>query len=204
MSLDFAILGFLSEGEHSGYDLKTRCFDREARHFWTADQAQVYRTLDRLERQRLVASRFEPQRGKPGRKLFSITTPGREELGEWLASEHHSPPYRDPFLIQLYFAEDLPTQTLVSVLESQRVEHQTRLEDLRRQLADRTAPAPVSRRDKLARLTLEAALAKTRSTIDWLDDCIETIRAEEEARTKGSARQRRLFESRKEPQGGAS
>jgi len=194
MSLDFAILGFLSEREHSGYDLKTRCFDREARHFWTADQAQVYRTLDRLEHQRLVVSRYQPQRGKPGRKLYSITTPGREELGEWLASEHESPPYRDPFLIQLYFADELPFDTLASVLEHQRAEHQSRLEELRRQLANRSQPVRISRREELARLTLEAALTKTRATIDWIDDCIETLEGHERASGAEPTPQRQLFD----------
>ena len=50
MSLGHAILGFLNREPMTGYDLKTRCFDDDAAHFWTADQAQVYRTLDRSPR----------------------------------------------------------------------------------------------------------------------------------------------------------
>ena len=47
MSLDFAILGFLSYSPFTGYDLK-KFFDQSVRHFWTADQSQIYRILARL------------------------------------------------------------------------------------------------------------------------------------------------------------
>ena len=53
MSLRFAILGFLSVRPFSGYDLK-RAFDQSVRHFWTADQAAIYRTLGELESKGLV------------------------------------------------------------------------------------------------------------------------------------------------------
>ena len=47
MSLEHAILGFLQYKPMSGYDLK-KIFDTSVRHFWPADQSQIYRTLTRL------------------------------------------------------------------------------------------------------------------------------------------------------------
>ena len=44
MSLDHAILGFLNYRRYSGYDLK-KIFDKSVRHFWPADQSQIYLTL---------------------------------------------------------------------------------------------------------------------------------------------------------------
>jgi len=49
MSLPHAILGFLREQPLTGYALKTQRFDVSVANFWPADQAQIYRTLDRLE-----------------------------------------------------------------------------------------------------------------------------------------------------------
>lgn len=194
MSLDYAILGFLSEGDLSGYDLKTRCFDRQARHFWTADQAQVYRTLDRLERDHLVSSHHIAQTAKPSRRVFKLTPSGRDALGLWLSAAHEPPPLRDPFLIQLYFAEQLTTESLVGILRESRSNQQQRLNELREQLAallkGKTRP---SRRDEFAQMTLEAAMATARANIDWLDDALETARAELEAQERGTAPQKRLF-----------
>ncbi len=49
MSLKHAILGFLELSPFSGYDLK-KAFDGSVQHFWPADQAQIYRTLNQLGR----------------------------------------------------------------------------------------------------------------------------------------------------------
>ena len=46
MSLEYAILGFLSYKPFSGYEMK-KAFDNSVRHFWYADQSQIYRTLAR-------------------------------------------------------------------------------------------------------------------------------------------------------------
>ena len=56
MSLGHAILGFLSRRPMTGYELKTRCFDQVASHFWTADQAQIYRTLDAIDTYKVQAT----------------------------------------------------------------------------------------------------------------------------------------------------
>jgi len=51
MSLAYAILNTLQQKEMTGYDLKTSCFDQCIAHLWPADQAQIYRTLDKLVEQ---------------------------------------------------------------------------------------------------------------------------------------------------------
>jgi PadR family transcriptional regulator AphA len=180
MALEHAILGFLSRGSMTGYDLKTRCFDDAAGHLWTADQAQVYRTLDRLAEQALVRSRLVPQRGKPDRRVYSITPAGRTTYQRWLASPVLPPPMRDPFLLHLFFAPDLPDADVLGLLENARVEYQRRLEHLRgpaRSDLDAWGVRTGRARDTELRLmTLAASTSATRSAIDWIDDSIERVR----------------------------
>lgn len=192
MSLDHAILGFLSSRPLTGYDLKTRCFDREAAPFWTADQAQVYRTLDRLDHATLVASRLIPQPGRPDRKLYSLTTAGRRALREWLETPHPLPPLRDPLLLQLFFSAGLPDEELLAVLATARDGYQRRLDGLRSAstLGGSGTPAksgahPTSaaqagsatRDAAVRRMTLAGAMAQARAAIDWIDDCRDRIGA---------------------------
>ncbi len=174
MSLDHAILGFLSEKPITGYDLKTRCFDETASHFWTADQAQVYRTLERLENRKFVRPRLERQHSRPDRKVYSATPAGISELHRWITSGGPAPPLRDPFLIRLRFAEGVSDDELLGLLGERRQEMQARLESLRTQTA-RPLPADAQLSAILERLTLDAAIAHARSSIDWLDDCTETL-----------------------------
>ena len=173
MSLDYAILGFLQSGQMSGYDLKTRCFDEEAAHFWTADQAQVYRTLDRLESQGDVTATRKRQRSRPDRKLYAITPTGEARPSEWASEPHPLPPHRDPFLIQLRFSSTLPNSALIETLDARRLEHQARLEGLRARRGEFETSSGMPKRDaRLQQMTLDAAIASERAAIDWLDDCL--------------------------------
>ncbi len=181
MSLSHAILGFLNRTPMTGYELKTRCFDRTASHFWTADQAQIYRTLERLEAKVFLTSQIEVQRGRPDRKVYSITADGHEALKDWLAQPRSLPAVRDPFLVQLFFSGELPEEDIVELLRSARDDHQKRLDGLRdetRHASVRLRRTARQRRDSSVQdMTLSSAIARTRTTIDWLDECIETVRA---------------------------
>ncbi|MDO9108702.1 MAG: PadR family transcriptional regulator [Coriobacteriia bacterium] len=189
MSLDHAILGFLADGDLSGYDIKTRCVDRDASHFWTADQAQVYRTLDRLESARHLTSKQKIQTGKPNRKVYRITQAGRVHLDDWLATSHALPPYRDAFLIQVYFGSELSDEALADVLERTRVQRQTRLSALRERATSHAMEvgSSANRPALMHRMTLDAAMAAERAAIDWLDDSLDTLRSL--ATESGSQRQ---------------
>ncbi len=177
MSLDHAILGFLAERERSGYDLKTRCFDVETRSLWTADQAQIYRTLERLQGAGLVRVRRKRQAGRPDRKLFSITDAGLAQLHRWLASLEPVPAPREPFLLHLYFGAGLADTELLGVLRARRVGHQERLDSLRMQ-ASEVQRGPGSGRERpLRSMALDGAIVEQRAAIDWLDDCIEMVEA---------------------------
>jgi PadR family transcriptional regulator, regulatory protein AphA len=180
MALEHAILGFLSGGPITGYDLKTRCFDEAAGHLWTADQAQVYRTLERLEDRGLARSKLVPQRGKPDRRLYTISAPGRAALAEWLRRPDEIAPSRDPFLLHLFFSGALPDDALLELLAHAREGHQLRLEHLRsdvtRDVDEWAASTGRVRDGEVRRLALGASLAVTRATIDWLDDCIDRVR----------------------------
>jgi PadR family transcriptional regulator, regulatory protein AphA len=85
MSLEHAILGFLNYHLYSGYDLK-KIFDNSIRHFWPADQSQIYRTLSRLEENGLAEMERVPQEDRPDRKVYHITEAGRAALREWLSN----------------------------------------------------------------------------------------------------------------------
>jgi DNA-binding PadR family transcriptional regulator len=73
MSLAHVILGLLQQQERTGYDLKTECFDDCISHLWPADQAQIYRTLDKLESQGWITCTVEIQHDRPNRKVYRIT-----------------------------------------------------------------------------------------------------------------------------------
>lgn len=174
MSLAHAILAILNVSPLTGYDLKHVAFDQSVAHFWPADQAQIYRTLDRLADEGLVGFEAEAQPGdRLDKKTYHITDQGRAELRRWLLDDQPLPAYRDPFLIRLFFADQLSNEEIVGLIDGQIRSHRERLAALE------GIPIPPPDADAmgdprwraLRRLTLDLGLRLTRAYLDWLDQC---------------------------------
>lgn len=176
MSLEYAILGFLAEHPRSGYGLKRRAFPEIEDVCWSADQAQIYRTLDRLENGKLVLSRRQRQSGRPDRRVFEITETGAEALSAWAREPQPIPHARDALLLHIFFADPADDEALLDILVAARAGYQKRLESLRRQAAATSGDATLSaRRVSVRRMSIDGAIARDRITVDWLDDCIEEV-----------------------------
>lgn len=169
MSLSHAILGILHLHPMSGYDLKTQYFDGSIAHFWHADQAQIYRTLDKLEALHLVHSELVIQENRPNRKVYHLTDAGRDEFRQWQLSVQPLPSVREPFLIQLFMANELPNSEILRLIAEQIAQHQKRL------AAYQAIPLPaledpqIDRWTALQRLTLEMGLASEAMYLQWLE-----------------------------------
>lgn len=116
MKLRHAILGLLSHGPQSGYDL-SRAFAGSVVNFWHADQSQVYRTLDRLEADGAISTRVIAQTGRPDRRVHSLTPEGWAELDAWLASPLEPRLDKDPLLARIFFAARLGHERVDALLE---------------------------------------------------------------------------------------
>ncbi|MEH2350883.1 MAG: PadR family transcriptional regulator [Nostoc sp.] len=175
MSLAYVIIGFLQQQEMTGYDLKTSCFDRCIAHLWPADQAQIYRTLDKLVEQGWITCTIEIQRDRPNRKVYSVTEPGKAEFARWLETHQPLPTIREPLLLQLHFAEQLPNETIIHLLEQQFAARIKKLAECEiidlPSLGDESA----NREQVMQRLVLELAIRREQTYIDWLKIAINVI-----------------------------
>jgi PadR family transcriptional regulator, regulatory protein AphA len=116
MSLDHAILGFLNYRPYSGYDLK-KIFDKSIRHFWPADQSQIYRTLNRMKDNGWVEIEVVQQEAYPNRKEYHITPPGQDELRQWLITPLKPEENRSADMIQVFFAAQLSDDEILEIFE---------------------------------------------------------------------------------------
>jgi PadR family transcriptional regulator AphA len=178
MSLPHAILGFLNVMPLTGYDLKTRAFDKTVAHFWPAVLPQIYRELDKMAAKGWVESELELQESKPNRKVYRITRAGQAELARWLRSYQPPPAHREAFLIQLFFAAQLSNEEILTLLRQQRQAHQDKLEVYRAIHIPRGSGTPHEERGRtLTWLTLDLGLRHEQMYLDWLDDAIATVEA---------------------------
>src|ERR1700744_823183 len=84
MALPHAILVSLREQAGSGYELTHR-FDRSIGYFWNATHQQIYRTLRTMEDDGWVSAKVVAQRGRPDKKVYTVSDAGRAELARWIA-----------------------------------------------------------------------------------------------------------------------
>lgn len=176
MSLAHAILGILQHEPMTGYDLKTKYFDESIAHFWPADQAQIYRTLDKLAEEAWAESELEIQQDRPNRKVYRITGAGRRELRRWLTSPQPLPVHREPFLVQLFFAEELDNDQIIAQMQAQRADHEALLAHYRAIRLPPLGSLKATRDLTFQRLTLELGIMTEEASIAWLDRAMEAVR----------------------------
>jgi PadR family transcriptional regulator AphA len=115
MSIQHAILGFLSWRPFTGYELKKLFADALSFH-WSGNNNQIYGSLVELHKSEAVTIEVQQQEKLPARKLYTITDKGRTELRGWLLSEPELPAFRSLAHIQLAWAEGLSDEELDSML----------------------------------------------------------------------------------------
>jgi len=179
MSLKHAILGFLSFKPFSGYDLK-KAFDRSVRHFWPANQSQIYRTLAELEKQGYVGKEVLAFQEHLDKKVYSITEPGRAELLRWLSTPLPAQDERNPFLIQVYFSGLLSDEELLHLFQEEvrRAEEELSIYTaIYQEVTSEDNRGIAPRTMFLSMLTLEYGLAGCQALLGWLNRAIGCIQS---------------------------
>ncbi|MFZ3266458.1 MAG: PadR family transcriptional regulator [Terriglobales bacterium] len=126
-----ALLGLLTIEPMSGYDLG--CVVRNSiGHIWRESYGQIYPNLKRLAANGLVDCRTEKHKGRPDRRVYSITKKGREQLAKWLCVPPQPEIPRNEMLLKLFFGSQVPIPILIGNLERMVEEHRALLEKFKR------------------------------------------------------------------------
>jgi DNA-binding PadR family transcriptional regulator len=123
------ILGLLANKPRSGYDIKA-VVDRSTRFFWAASYGQIYPELRRLEEDGLIEGEDAPSGGR-SRRVYTLTDAGRQALVDWLLGSTVTIELRDESLLRLFFADALPREQALMLLEGRKRGHEQYLEVLR-------------------------------------------------------------------------
>lgn len=157
----WVVLGLLGMRRMSGYEMK-QVVDRSTRFFWAASYGQLYPELRRLEGLGLVAGESEPTGARP-RRVFALSSEGREALHAWLRGSETRMETRDESLLRLFFADCLPRDEAVQLLRARADHHRASLAELEATAAAADADPP------FVSLTLRYGLDYCRWEIDWCE-----------------------------------
>ena len=169
MSIPGAILGLLSEGPMTGYEVAKR-FEHSLARVWPARPNQIYAALNRLETEGAVA---EVGREARNARRYAITEQGRAALVEWmLRPAHPERSLRFEPLLKANFAHALPPAQRGAWLNGQRRHWEEQIAWLDAQMKhlppDPAAPRPGPERaipDR--RRAAEAGRAIYAAMLDW-------------------------------------
>ncbi len=152
----YVVLGMVGLGARSGYEIKRRV-EISIRFFWTISQAQIYPSLELLERAGLLRGRSDPQGRRP-RRVFEITPAGEIALKDWLG-QHEPIPFelRDTGLLKLFFADALDESDALGLLMAVRRRSEERVAALR--AIEPEAESAVQKGDSYPLLTLRMGIA---------------------------------------------
>lgn len=121
----FLILGLLSEGSLSGYEIK-KIVDVRFSFFWSESFGQIYPQLKKLNEEGLIKeeSLKEAENSKTSRK-YNITDSGINELKEWLKEPVEKEVVRYEILLKLYFSNIVSPEVMLGhIKEFQRTHNQ--------------------------------------------------------------------------------
>src|SRR2546430_785013 len=107
----YSLLGFLTWGPASGYDLR-RIVDRSVAYFWPVSHTQIYNELRRLVASGYATERHVAQDDKPDKRVYRITAKGRDAFKDWLARPGGEISMRDPLTFKVFFGTEIDAPLL--------------------------------------------------------------------------------------------
>lgn len=164
MSVRQSLLAILDQGPCYGYQLRAE-FDRRTGSTWPLNVGQIYNTLERLERDRLVEKDDVDEHGHVD---WRITDAGSAEVRDWLASAVVRSPSRDELAIKITVAVTLPGVDVLQLIDTQRLASAERLDALR-------AVHPEESEDLARALLHDSTLFAAEAELRWLEHARERV-----------------------------
>jgi DNA-binding PadR family transcriptional regulator len=161
VSVPHALLALLSEGPKYGLRLQNE-FEARTGEVWPLNVGQVYTTLQRLERDGLVAA--DGGAGERPQKRYRITTAGDHELADWLRTPPELvPPPRDELVIKVLVALQVPGIDVHEILQA----HRRHVIEVMQRYTRVKAMAGTD--DVALALVADAELFRLEGIVRWLD-----------------------------------
>ena len=171
----YAILGLLTRGPMSGYDLRAAAEESVA-HFWQESVGQIYPALKRLQESGdiEVHEKVATSGGRP-RTSYRLTGTGRQTLRAWMLEAPLPTVEHNELLLKVFFGAIDPSSTLKHVAESrtEAVETLDALEALSAALRASRGDHP---EHPYWQMTITAGRHGLRAHVAWCDEVLPELR----------------------------
>jgi DNA-binding PadR family transcriptional regulator len=154
-------LALLAGDSGHGYELKQTLEQEFGTLLPALNAGQIYSTLARLERDRLVRGRSVAGDSR-GKLIYELTDAGRAVLAAWIEKPVSGTRLKDEFFMKLVVVASTGLAEPKAVIDGQRREYLQSLRDLDAHLA-------ANGKSAAAELLVEGAVLHLRADLEWLD-----------------------------------
>ncbi|MDH5654717.1 MAG: PadR family transcriptional regulator [Spirochaetia bacterium] len=172
----YALLGILSFGPKSGYEIR-KLIESSIGFFWQESYGQIYPMLERLRSEKAVDVKEVEQKGRPDKKIYSLTEEGEAKLKSWLAADAQKQPLRDELLLKVFFGGLTDPGNLIRILQNENFECREKLkifQNIKKEL-DVCSHENV----KFSIFTLNYGIEYMKMQSKWCEKTIQEIQKEE-------------------------
>lgn len=172
----YALLGILTYGPMTGYDMK-QFIDGSIAHFWSESYGNLYPKLRELEADGLIAGRDESRQNAPVAVVYSLTEKGRSAFRDWLAQPSREARPRDELLLRTFFGHEVPPAHTAAQIERYRNQQHAALATfggIRAELERSHAEHP---HQPYWLMTLRRGELVAEARLRWAEECLALLRA---------------------------
>jgi len=170
----YALLGILSMGSFSGYDMK-KIMQQSTDHFWREGDSSIYPILKQLLKEELViCDEANTDSGRP-KKVYTMTAQGHQALQEWLRNYPDSEYVRNELLLKLFFGWNVEREVIVEHIKQYRRMEQQRCKQYQQWHIDMPALSAMDKQQFHQYLTIRAGIAYAQASLDWCDEAIQAL-----------------------------
>lgn len=171
--LDYAIMGLLRETPLSGYQIR-QIFETSEMGNYSSSPGSIYPALKRLTRLGLIENKVEDQERSKKRRVFALTSTGRNCLIKWLhqaVSREEVYRHMDELLLRFAFMDKL-VSTANQLHFLRQIENflPTKIQELQGFLEEHSKNIPLN-----GRLAIMHGIAVLQAHHVWVQKALETL-----------------------------
>ncbi len=171
----YIILGILSYKPRTGYDIHKLVKTRMG-PFLDISYSQIYPTLHHLEKENLLTKKVEINNRGQNRKIYEITSEGKNKLKDWLTKPAKPETFKIELLLKVAFGEKASEEDIITHIQEFKTRNVKQLENIYAIKKELKQNLNQSERYFFGLLPFELGIKLHKAAIDWADTTIKQIK----------------------------